>query len=63
MHFGINERLFRDVYFNHPADLLYAGMPERLYGRFGEFFPCLVTVKNPFELIIFFGLLKVELYQ
>jgi hypothetical protein len=49
MHFGINGKLFTVAYMSHPANPPYAEMSERLYGRFGEFFPYLVTAENPLE--------------
>ncbi len=47
MHFRINEDPFTVSYMSHPANPDEAEMSERLYGRFGEFFPYELDVNNP----------------
>jgi hypothetical protein len=47
MHFRIGERLFTVSYMSHPSNPPFAEMSERLYGRFGEYFPFLLTEDNP----------------
>ena len=47
MSFRIKEKPFTVVYMSHPGNPDNAEMSERLYGRFGEFFPYYLTVDNP----------------
>ncbi len=47
MHFIIDERPFTVSYLSHPSNPQNAEMSERLYGRFGEFFPYRVTDGDP----------------
>lgn len=47
MHFVVDEKPFTVAYLSHPDNAENRQMSERLYGRFGEFFPTLVTPDNP----------------
>ncbi len=47
MHFRINEKPFTVSYMSHPSNPDDAEMSERLYGRFGEFFPYEVVEGDP----------------
>ncbi len=49
MNFRINEKTFTVSYMSHPSNPDNAEMSERLYGRFGEFFPYLIDESNPLE--------------
>ncbi len=49
MHFIIEESPFTVAYLSHPSNPGNAEMSERLYGRFGEFFPYHLTENNPLE--------------
>ena len=47
MNFRIDEKPFTVAYMSHPSNPDNAEMSERLYGRFGEFFPYLLTENAP----------------
>ncbi len=47
MHFKIEDKSYTVAYMSHPSNPADAEMSERLYGRFGEFFPYLLTANNP----------------
>ncbi len=47
MYFEINGKPFTVAYLSHPENAERTEMSERRYGRFGEFFPALVTEDNP----------------
>jgi hypothetical protein len=49
MHFRINERQFTVSYMSHPSNPGNAEMSERLYGRFGEFFPYYLDEENALQ--------------
>ncbi|MEX0929948.1 MAG: DUF6807 family protein [Balneolales bacterium] len=48
MHFSNDELPFTIVYMSHPSNP-DAEMSERLYGRFGEYFPHYLTADDPLE--------------
>jgi hypothetical protein len=50
MHFSIEGKPFTVTYMSHPSNALSKEMSERLYGRFGEFFPLLVSPGKPVTL-------------
>ena len=45
MHFMIDEKPFTVSYLSHPSNPDNVAMSERLYGRFGEFFPMILRLK------------------
>jgi hypothetical protein len=49
MTFSVNDRQYTVAYLSHPANPNESEMSERLYGRFGEFFPYTITSENPLE--------------
>jgi hypothetical protein len=58
MHFMIDDKPFTVVYMSHPSNPSGAEMSERLYGRFGEFFPYHLTKDNP--LVVHYRFLVIE---
>lgn len=49
MQFWIYNKLFTVSYMSSPENPPYAEMSERLYGRFGEYFPYFLTNDKPLE--------------
>jgi hypothetical protein len=49
MHFRIDDRQFTVSYMSHPSNPGNAEMSERLYGRFGEFFPYYLDEETPLQ--------------
>jgi hypothetical protein len=58
MHFRIGEKPVTVAYMSHPENPGKAEMSERLYGRFGEFFPYHLTKDNP--LVVNYRFLIIE---
>lgn len=50
MHFVVDGDPFTVAYLSHPENAENTQMSERLYGRFGEFFPALLTPDKPLSL-------------
>lgn len=50
MQFKVENQLATVAYLSHPSNPENAEMSERLYGRFGEFFPHSLTVENPLKI-------------
>jgi hypothetical protein len=50
MNFKIEDREYTVAYLTHPSKPATAEMSERRYGRFGEYFPHMLTKDNPLEL-------------
>ena len=49
MHFSIKDKPFTVAYLSHQDNSEITEMSERQYGRFGEFFPAMVTDGNPLK--------------
>ncbi len=49
MHFSLTNNTYTVAYLSHPGNAEKTEMSERLYGRFGEFFPAMVTPDNPLD--------------
>ncbi len=50
MNFKIEDREYTVAYLTHPSRPATAEMSERRYGRFGEYFPHMLTKDNPLEI-------------